>query len=51
MSRVKILGKGSKKRVEKIYWKRREILSVTLLLVVAWIVSVWLAVWVEIHGE
>lgn len=49
VSRIKTFGKGSKKRVQQIVWRRREILSAILLLLFAAIFSVWLALWLQTH--
>lgn len=47
MAEAKILGKGTKRRVARIKWKRWEIAHAIILLLLLAVFSVWLAVWFE----
>jgi hypothetical protein len=47
MAEAKILGKGSKRRIAQIKWKRWEILHAVTLFILLAILAVWLAVWFE----
>ena len=47
MPDAKILGKGTKRRVARIKWKRWEIVHAFVLFLLLAIFSVWLAVWFE----
>jgi hypothetical protein len=49
MPEAKILGKGSKRRVAQIRWKRWEIVHAVILFLLLAILSVWLAVWFEMQ--
>lgn len=49
MPEAKILGKGSKRRVAQIRWKRWEIVHAVILFLLLAILSVWLAVWFELQ--
>ncbi|MGH9586689.1 MAG: hypothetical protein ACRD3F_07025 [Acidobacteriaceae bacterium] len=49
MAESKILGRGSKRRVAQIRWKRWEIVHAVILFLLLAILSVWLAVWFEMH--
>lgn len=49
MPETKILGKGNKRRIALIRWKRWELVHATVLGVLLAIFAVWLAVWFEIH--
>ena len=49
MSAEKILGKGTKRRISQIRWKRREVVHAVVLFVLMAIFSVYLAVWFEVH--
>jgi hypothetical protein len=49
MPEAKILGKGNKRRVARIRWKRWEIAHAIILFVLLAIFSVWLAVWFEMQ--
>jgi hypothetical protein len=49
MSEAKILGKGSKRRVAQIKWKRWELIHAIILFLLLAILSVWLAVWFEMQ--
>jgi hypothetical protein len=42
-------GKGSKRRVRQVRWKRSEIIKLILIAVAITIVTVWLALWVASH--
>ena len=42
-------GRGSKRKVRLIRWKRREIISLIFLLIVMSILAVSIAVWFEAH--
>ena len=42
-------GRGSKRKVRLIRWKRHEIISLIFLLIVMSIVAVSIAVWFEAH--
>ncbi len=42
-------GKGSKRRVRQVRWKRSEIIKLTLIAVAITIFTVWLALWVASH--
>ena len=44
------LGKGSKRRVRQVRWKRSEMVSMVLLLIVVVIESILLAVWLMTHA-
>ena len=43
------LGKGSKRRISRIRWKRSEIFHAALLLVLMTIFCWWLALWLQYH--
>jgi len=45
----KILGRGTKKNITRIRWKRREILHAVLLTLLLLLFSIFLAVWFEVH--
>jgi hypothetical protein len=47
MPEAKILGKGTKRRVAQIRWKRREIVHAIILFALLAIFAVWLTVWFE----
>lgn len=49
MPEAKILGKGNKRRVAQIRWKRREIIHAVALFVLLAILSVGLVLWFEMH--
>lgn len=49
MPEAKILGKGNKRRIAQIKWKRREIVHAVILFLLLAILSVWLAVWFEMQ--
>jgi hypothetical protein len=49
MPAEKILGKGTRRRIAQIRWKRREILHAVVLFTLMAIFSVFLAVWFEAH--
>jgi hypothetical protein len=49
MPEAKILGKGTKRRIALIKWKRWEIVHAIVLLVLLAVFSVWLAVWFEMQ--
>ena len=49
MSEAKILGKGSKRSVARIKWKRWEIIHAIILFLVLAILSVWLVLWFEMQ--
>lgn len=49
MPGAKILGKGNKRRVAQIRWKRREIVHAIIVFLLLAILGVWLAVWFEMH--
>ena len=42
-------GKGSKRRVRQVRWKRSEIIKLILIAVAIAVFSVWLALWVASH--
>jgi hypothetical protein len=42
-------GKGSKRRVRQLRWKRSEIIKLILIAVAIAAFSVWLALWVASH--
>jgi hypothetical protein len=42
-------GKGSKRRVRQVRWKRSEIIKLILIAVAITIFTVWLALWVASH--
>ncbi len=43
------LGRGSKRHVRLIRWKRNELLSLLLLLLAISCLAVWVATWFEAH--
>lgn len=43
------LGKGSKRRVQQIHWKRREVVHVGVLFLLMAAFSVWLGLWIYAH--
>ncbi len=47
MPEAKILGKGSKRRVAQVKWKRWEIVHAIVLFLLLAILSLWLVVWFE----
>lgn len=47
MAAAKILGRGTKRRIARIKWKRREIVHAVILFLLLAALSVWLAVWFE----
>jgi hypothetical protein len=49
MPEAKILGKGSKRRIAQIKWRRREIVHAVILFLLLAILAVWLAVWFEMQ--
>jgi hypothetical protein len=49
MPDAKILGKGTKRRIARIKWKRREIAHAAILFLLLAILSIWLAVWFEMR--
>jgi hypothetical protein len=49
MPDAKILGKGTKRRIASIRWKRWEIVHAVILFVLLAVFSVWLAVWFEMQ--
>jgi hypothetical protein len=49
MPQAKILGKGNKRRIALIRWKRWEIVHVIILTVFLAVMAVWLAVWFEMQ--
>ena len=49
MSRTIFQGKGSKRRVRQVRWKRSEIIKLALIAVAITIFTVWLALWVASH--
>jgi len=49
MPEAKILGKGNKRRIARIKWKRWQIIHAVLLFLLLTIFSVWLAVWFEMQ--
>ena len=49
MSAEKILGRGTKRRIARIRWKRWEVFHAVVLFVLMAIFSVFLAVWFEVH--
>jgi len=49
MPESKILGRGNKRRIAHIRWKRWEIIHAILLFLLLAILSVWLAVWFEMQ--
>ncbi|MGC1363301.1 MAG: hypothetical protein WA826_19170 [Silvibacterium sp.] len=49
MPEAKILGKGNKRRIAQIKWKRWEIAHAIVLFLLLAILSVWLAVWFEMQ--
>jgi hypothetical protein len=49
MPEAKILGKGTRRRIAQIRWRRREIIHAIILFVLLAAFSVWLAVWFEMH--
>jgi hypothetical protein len=49
MPEAKILGKGNKRRIAQIKWKRWEIVHAIVLFLLLAILSVWLAVWFEMQ--
>jgi hypothetical protein len=42
-------GKGSKRRVRQVRWKRSEIVKLILIAVAITIFTVWLTLWVASH--
>jgi hypothetical protein len=51
MSQAKILGKGNKRRIALIRWRRWEIVHAVILSILLAILAVWLAVWFAIHNS
>ena len=49
MSWIIFQGKGSKRRVRQVRWKRSEIIKLILIAVAITAFSVWLALWVASH--
>jgi hypothetical protein len=49
MPEAKILGKGTRRRIAQIKWRRREIIHAIILFILLAVFSVWLAVWFEMH--
>ena len=49
MPEAKILGKGSKRRVAQVKWKRWEIVHAIVLFLLLAILSLWLVVWFEMR--
>ena len=49
MPEAKILGRGNKRRVAQIKWKRREFVHAIVLFLLLAIFSIWLAVWFEMQ--
>lgn len=49
MPEAKILGKGNKRRVAQIRWKRREVIHAIVLFLLLTILSVGLVLWFEMH--
>ena len=49
MSAAMNLGKGNKRRVRQIRWKRSEIFSVILLTIAITVLGVYLALWLATH--
>jgi len=43
------LGRGTKRRISQIRWKRSEILHAVALFVLMTIFCVWLALWLQHH--
>ena len=42
-------GLGSKKRIEQIRWKRREIIHAFILLLLMTAFSLWIGIWIATH--
>ncbi len=49
MPEAKILGKGTKRRIARIKWKRWEIVHAVVLFLLLAILSVWLVIWFEMQ--
>jgi hypothetical protein len=49
MPEAKILGKGNKRRVAEVRWKRREVVHATILSLLLAIFSVGLVLWFDVH--
>jgi hypothetical protein len=49
MPEAKILGKGTRRRIAQIKWKRWELVHAVVLFLLLAILSVWLAVWFEMQ--
>ena len=49
MPEAKILGKGSKRRIAQIKWKRREIVHAVILFLLLAVLSIWIAIWFEMQ--
>jgi len=49
MPNAKVLGKGTRRRIARIKWQRREIVHAIVLFILLAIFSVWLVVWLEMH--
>lgn len=50
MSKSKVLGRGSKKRVRQIRWTRYESLHAVLLLITGAALSIYIVLWLQRHG-
>lgn len=49
MPEAKILGRGTKRRIAQIKWKRWEIVHAAILFLLLAIFSVWLVIWFEMQ--
>ena len=50
MGKVKLLHIGSRRRVDRIRWRRSELLHLIALLILMASFSVWVALWLESHA-
>jgi type II secretory pathway component PulL len=49
VSRGLSLGRGSKRRIRQIRWKRKQVVSLIVLMLLALVVTAYIAVWYEFH--
>jgi hypothetical protein len=50
VSHFRLLGKGNKRRVQQVRWKRLEILHAILLLIVVSVLVILVTIWFEGHN-